>query len=326
MFQVHQRREVERCARRTTGSYTPTTSSGSRGMKRSRPRAGSRCSSTGRPSRTIATTPISAPGTSTASWRPRPTGSSPTPRRCMPTRSTRRSVTSPWTRWPPAGARMSRHDPAGDPRVIAPRDGPLGLRGGHALVLLGLRRRPARSPGRVQPGAGSRRDAGPGRSRRAALHPLPDPRRRRIGDFDPALARLVHGDRPPMSECRAGPLLRPCGLHGEAGGRVRRSSASRRRPGRTGPRCVATLDQPDATARLLVSAGEPNGPAHRRSPAQRRGESSGPWNPRPGQVIVFGYLHRTGPNIEKKHDERLFFRGDSAVQPTGPLGRFHRLV
>lgn len=30
-----------------------------------------------------------------------------------------------------------------------------------------------------------------------------------------------------------------------------------------------------------------------------------------GQWLVFGYLHRTGPNIENKHHERIFFRGDA---------------
>jgi CRISPR-associated protein (TIGR03986 family) len=29
------------------------------------------------------------------------------------------------------------------------------------------------------------------------------------------------------------------------------------------------------------------------------------------ETVVFGYLHRTGPNIENKHDERVFFRGDA---------------
>ena len=29
-----------------------------------------------------------------------------------------------------------------------------------------------------------------------------------------------------------------------------------------------------------------------------------------GEVKVFGYLHKTGPNIENKHDERVFFRWD----------------
>ncbi|MDQ3831429.1 MAG: hypothetical protein M3361_19465 [Candidatus Tectomicrobia bacterium] len=27
-----------------------------------------------------------------------------------------------------------------------------------------------------------------------------------------------------------------------------------------------------------------------------------------GTMLVFGYFHRTGPNIENKHHERLFFR------------------
>jgi CRISPR-associated protein (TIGR03986 family) len=30
--------------------------------------------------------------------------------------------------------------------------------------------------------------------------------------------------------------------------------------------------------------------------------------PAAGEDVVFGYLHRTGPNIERKHDERIFFR------------------
>lgn len=32
---------------------------------------------------------------------------------------------------------------------------------------------------------------------------------------------------------------------------------------------------------------------------------------RNGQWLVFGYLHRTGPNIENKHHERIFFRADA---------------
>ncbi len=32
----------------------------------------------------------------------------------------------------------------------------------------------------------------------------------------------------------------------------------------------------------------------------------------PGTLIVFGYLHRTGPNIENKHHERVFFNWESS--------------
>lgn len=39
--------------------------------------------------------------------------------------------------------------------------------------------------------------------------------------------------------------------------------------------------------------------------------------PSDGQVKVFGWLHLTGPNIENKHDERLFFRWDDR-QPQAP--------
>jgi hypothetical protein len=31
----------------------------------------------------------------------------------------------------------------------------------------------------------------------------------------------------------------------------------------------------------------------------------------PDTMLVFGFLHRTGPNIENKHHERLFFRWDA---------------
>lgn len=34
-----------------------------------------------------------------------------------------------------------------------------------------------------------------------------------------------------------------------------------------------------------------------------------------GQVLIFGYLHRTGPNIENKHNERIFFRWAEYNQP-----------
>ena len=35
-------------------------------------------------------------------------------------------------------------------------------------------------------------------------------------------------------------------------------------------------------------------------------------------IKVFGWLHMTGPNIENKHDERLFFRWDDRRQPDPP--------
>jgi CRISPR-associated protein (TIGR03986 family) len=43
-------------------------------------------------------------------------------------------------------------------------------------------------------------------------------------------------------------------------------------------------------------------------------------NLQPGECLVFGYLHRTGPNIENKHDERLFFNGTADYNhPDSPL-------
>ncbi len=38
--------------------------------------------------------------------------------------------------------------------------------------------------------------------------------------------------------------------------------------------------------------------------------------------IVFGYLHRTGPNIEKKHDERLFFDASAPFNAPDSLKNF----
>lgn len=39
-------------------------------------------------------------------------------------------------------------------------------------------------------------------------------------------------------------------------------------------------------------------------------DQAGSLTPRNGEWLVFGYLHRTGPNIENKHHERIFFRAD----------------
>lgn len=38
------------------------------------------------------------------------------------------------------------------------------------------------------------------------------------------------------------------------------------------------------------------------------------------ETVIFGYFHRTGPNIENKHDERVFFRGDAPYNlPSGEI-------
>ncbi len=37
-----------------------------------------------------------------------------------------------------------------------------------------------------------------------------------------------------------------------------------------------------------------------------------------GHEIRYGYLHRTGPNIDRKHDERVFFRWDDDTEPRKP--------
>lgn len=122
-------------------------------------------------------------------------------------------------------------------------------------------------------------------------------------------------------EATATPAVLPVALVHAFDPKVRVGTPPRDRAGTATP-LWSTLNLGDGSPVAAVISSTPT--THRSGRYQYReaasvvpADQAATLSPRNGQWLIFGYLHRTGPNIENKHHERIFFRADAPYNAPG---------